>query len=194
MSSRRRSRHMARNHKRLAKPTKLNLVALMDIFTILVLFLIVNNGDVEVLQSDSKVTLPESVSEIRPSATLVIKITETDILLADRQVETVEEALAAPDGPLEALSEALNAAAIEKQEIADADDDEGIDEDNDAGMPIIIMGDRGTPYALLKRIMATCAETDYRDIALAVNSVPVTATPEQDTSLPPSATVSENTL
>ena len=190
MSSKRRSRRMARNHKRLAKPTKLNLVALMDIFTILVLFLIVNNGDVEVLQSDSKVTLPESVSEIRPTATLVIKITETDILLADRQVETVEEALAAPDGPLEALSEALNAAAIADQGDADADSDA----DEDAGRPIVIMGDRATPYALLKRIMATCAETDYRDISLAVNSVPVTATPGQDGSLPLSATDSASTL
>jgi biopolymer transport protein ExbD len=165
---------MARNHRRLAKPTKLNLVALMDIFTILVLFLIVNNGDVEVLQSDNKVVLPESVSEQRPTATLVIKITETDILLADRQVGTVQEALAASDGPLAALSEALNAAAAANQEIADVD--------NDAGMSIIIMGDRRTPYALLKRIMATCAETDYRDISLAVNSVPVSAVPAQDTS------------
>jgi biopolymer transport protein ExbD len=190
MSSTQRARRMARNHRRLAKPTKLNLVALMDIFTILVLFLIVNNGDVEVLQSDDKLVLPESVSEIRPIATLVIKITDTEILLADRQVGTVEEALAAPDGPLEALSEALNAAALANQEIADADNDD----DDDAGRPIIIMGDRATPYALLKRIMATCAETDYRDISLAVNSVPVTVTPAQDGSLPLSATDSASML
>jgi len=190
MSSTRRTRRMARNHRRLARPPKLNLVALMDIFTILVLFLIVNNGDVEVLQSDHKLALPESVSEIRPTATLVIKITDTDILFADRPLATVEEALAAPDGPLEALTEALNTAAMADQQFADADSEV----DDDRGMPIVIMGDRGTPYAILKRIMATCAETDYRDISLAVNSVPVTAAPSQDESLALSATFSASTL
>ncbi len=38
----------------------------MDIFTILVLFLMVNNGDVEVLQADRSLSLPESVSEQKP--------------------------------------------------------------------------------------------------------------------------------
>ena len=97
MSASMRSRRMARNHKRMARPAKLNLVALMDIFTILVLFLIVNNGDVEVLQTDKNITLPESVSEQRPEATLMIKVTPTDILLNDRAIASVEQALAADD-------------------------------------------------------------------------------------------------
>ena len=65
MSSSLRSRRMARNHKRMAQHPRLNLVALMDIFTILVLFLMVNSGDVEVLQSDPDISLPESLSEQR---------------------------------------------------------------------------------------------------------------------------------
>ncbi len=68
MSGSLRTRRMKRNHKRGAKPAKLNLVALMDIFTILVLFLMVNNGDVEILQSDKSIVLPESVSEQRPES------------------------------------------------------------------------------------------------------------------------------
>ena len=43
------------------------------------------------------------------------------------------------------------------------------------GRSIIIMGDQAMPYKLLKRIMSTCAASDYRDIALAVNSIPVAA-------------------
>jgi biopolymer transport protein ExbD len=58
MSSSLRARRMARNHRRLAQTPRLNLVALMDIFTILVLFLMVNNGDVEVLQPERNITLP----------------------------------------------------------------------------------------------------------------------------------------
>ena len=38
------------------------------------------------------------------------------------------------------------------------------------GRPVVIMGDQGMPYKLLKRIMTTCADSDYRDITLAVNT------------------------
>ncbi len=162
MSTRSRARRMARNHRRLKKPTRLNLVALMDIFTILVLFLIVNNGDVEVLQADKAVALPESISEERPKATLVIKLTDEQILLEDRPVTNVADSLEDNGEPLPQLAAALTGAAAFQEER----------EEDANGRPIVIMGDKDTPYALLKRVMATCAETDYRDIALAVNSVP----------------------
>ena len=55
MTATTRAKRMARNHRRMAQPARLNLVALMDIFTILVLFLIVNNSDVEVLQPDRRI-------------------------------------------------------------------------------------------------------------------------------------------
>ncbi len=163
MNGSQRSRRMARNHRRMARPAKLNLVALMDIFTILVLFLIVNNGDVEVLQSDRNLALPDSVSEQRPEAALVIKLTERDILLADRPVVSVDEALASGGESVDALAAALRTAARSGPATEDI---------ADSGRPIVIMGDRKTPYALLKRVMAACAETDFRDISLAVNSMP----------------------
>jgi len=175
MSATGRAKRMARNHRRLARPARLNLVALMDIFTILVLFLIVNNGDVEVLQADRRVALPESVSEQRPEATVVIKLTTSDILLEGRPVSTLDAALAAPGDTIAPLAAALEQAA--------AATPAAIDEDYANGRPVIVMGDRSTPYALLKRVMATCAATDYRDIALAVNSVPGDAPPPGDTTL-----------
>ena len=107
--------------------------------------------------------LPESVSEERPKATLVIKVTGEHILLEDRPVASVADALEDNGEPLPQLASALNSAAAFEDER----------EENANGWPVVIMGDKDTPYALLKRVMATCAETDYRDIALAVNSVPI---------------------
>ncbi|GAB5452824.1 MAG: hypothetical protein Hals2KO_31520 [Halioglobus sp.] len=175
MSSSARSRRMARNHKRMARPAKLNLVALMDIFTILVLFLIVNNGDVEILQSDKNVALPESISEQRPEAALVIKITQDDILLKGAPVSSVASALEGAEDSIEALANALSAAA--------ANAPTAIDEDHSHGRPITIMGDRSTHYAVLKKVMATCAASDFRDVSLAVNSVPLETTPAGETTL-----------
>lgn len=165
MSTSMRSRRMARNHRRMAAPPKLNLVALMDIFTILVLFLIVNNGDVEVLQSDKRVTLPESISEQRPEATLIIKVTEQQILVAERPVLRVDEALARESETLAELSNALSEASAQLPPLRG--------EAITVGRPVVVMGTQATPYALLKRVLASCAASPYRDVSLAVNSKPV---------------------
>ncbi|MEZ5571399.1 MAG: biopolymer transporter ExbD [Halioglobus sp.] len=164
MSTSPRARRMARNHKRMAGQPKLNLVALMDIFTILVLFLIVNNGDVEVLQSDRNITLPESVSEHKPELALTIKITSDDVIVEDLTVERIDTVLAQPEMLLTGLGEELQRRASLASPLSE--------QEEAVGRPVIIMGDQGTPYALLKRVMATCAQSGYRDISLAVNSKP----------------------
>tara|TARA_R110002110_G_scaffold415561_2_gene650905 strand:- start:117766 stop:118335 length:570 start_codon:yes stop_codon:yes gene_type:complete len=188
MSSSPKARRMARNHRRLQQQPRLNLVALMDIFTILVLFLMVNNGDVEVLQSDRDITLPESVSELRPEATVTVKVTASEILVDDRVAQSVAVALDAENPSLDGLSDALEQQAARSgplDETARA-----------AGRPIIIMGDVGMSYRLLKRIMMTCAAADYRDISLAVNSKPLApdALPEAAPGNDPSLVVSAVSL
>jgi len=37
------------------------------------------------------------------------------------------------------------------------------------GRPITIMGDKDTPYSVLKRIMDTCAKAEFNNISLAIN-------------------------
>jgi biopolymer transport protein ExbD len=165
-----RARRMARNHKRLSSSAKLNLVSLMDIFTILVFFLMVNNGDVEVLSSDKNITLPESVSEQKPEATLTIKISNQDIIVQGRKIATIEQALTQKGNSLSDLGKEL------EYQLARAPAPTELEEQ--IGRSVIIMGDHEMPYKLLKRIMTTCAQTDYRDISLAVNSVPPAAEEE----------------
>ncbi len=158
-----RSRRMARNHRRMQKPARLNLVALMDIFTILVLFLMVNNGDVEVLQPDRNIELPESVSEQRPVETITIKVSPQAISVQGKAVTTPQEAFVEGEEGIPALAEELAhfarlAGPLEEEQQAQ-------------GRPVIIMGDQSMPYELLTGIMKTCAAEDFRDISLAVNSV-----------------------
>lgn len=159
-----RARRMARNHRRIQRPTRLNLVALMDIFTILVLFLMVNNGDVEVLQSDKNITLPESISEQRPQESLTIKVSPDTILVQGRPVMAVEEALATDDTTLQALRSELQRHARLAGPLAE--------EDEARGRAVVVMGDETMPYELLQRILSSCSVEDYRDVSLAVSSVP----------------------
>jgi biopolymer transport protein ExbD len=168
MSAKMRARRMARNHKRLKQQPKLNLVALMDIFTILVLFLMVNNGDVEVLQPDPAVLLPESLSELRPELALTIKVGEQDIIVEGRPVQNVAAAIAQEEETLAGLALELDRHSALSEPLSEADMALG----TGVGRAVIIMGDRAMPYKLLKRVMATCAQKDYRDISLAVDSRP----------------------
>lgn len=165
MSKSSRARRMARNHRRMKQPARLNLVALMDIFTILVLFLIVNNSDVEVLQPDQRIALPDSVSEQRPDSTLVVRITERDIWVGQDRVMGVEQALDSPGQTLLPLAGTLGEVEIEASLLGDTA----------KGHAIVIMGDQSTPYALLKRVLATSAEAGFRDVSLAVDSRPLPA-------------------
>jgi len=164
MSTSLRAKRMARNHRRLRQQPRLNLVALMDIFTILVLFLMVNNGDVEVLQADRNIELPESVSEQRPQLALTIKVSAAAISVGGSRVALVEEALAQSQQTLPSLATELARLAALAPPLSD--------EQQGRGRPIVIMGSRDMSYDLLKRIMATCAASDFRDVSLAVNSVP----------------------
>ncbi len=167
-----RAKRMEKHHRRLNQAPKLNLVSLMDIFTILVFFLLVNSGDVEVLQTDKSIKLPASFSEEIPKENLVVLISATDVVVGGRAVGTLADLTASRGELFEPLQQELKYQAeragplTEKSQLA--------------GRPVTIMADQKIPYELLKKIMATCAAAEYRDISLAVTKkeLPANATGE----------------
>ena len=76
-----RAARMERHHQRHQRNVTLNLVALMDIFTILVFFLLVNSGEVQTLPNAKDLSLPESVAEQRARESVVVVVTEQDLLV-----------------------------------------------------------------------------------------------------------------
>lgn len=156
-----RARRMARHHRRMGKLPKLNLVSLMDIFTILVFFLLVNSSEVEVLSRDQDIKLPASVADQQPENSLLLVVGREQILVNGRAVGSVPEALGSDDERIETLAEELSYRSERARPLNELE--------QETGRSITIMGDRAIPYKLLKKIMATCADSDYRDIALAVD-------------------------
>ncbi|MFC3115692.1 ExbD/TolR family protein [Cellvibrio fontiphilus] len=155
-----RAKRMAKHHRRLKQGSKLNLVSLMDIFTILVFFLLVNSGDVEVLQTDKSIKLPASVSDQVPENNLLVLVTATQVVVAGQAVGSVQELLAAQGDQFEPLAKELKYHAQKAGPLAE--------KDQLTGRPVTVMADQKVPYQLLKKIMATCAAAEYRDISLAV--------------------------
>ncbi|OZY87806.1 RNA polymerase subunit sigma-70 [Cellvibrio mixtus] len=155
-----RAKRMAKHHRRLKQGSKLNLVSLMDIFTILVFFLLVNSGDVEVLQTDKSIKLPASFSEQVPENNLLVLISATDVVVAGRAVGSVADLLATEGDKFEPLAQELKYHAEKAGPLTE--------KNQLTGRPVTVMADQKVPYQLLKKVMATCAAAEYRDISLAV--------------------------
>jgi len=146
------------------KPAALNLVSLMDIFTILVFFLLINSGDVEILQQDDSLELPSSTSEKTPEETPLLMVNEEAIVLDGRAIAQLDSLELDDDNRLTALVEELAYLAARKTELSDRE--------QEFGLAITLMGDKEMPYELLKMLIKTCTSENYRDIAMAVNQVP----------------------
>ncbi len=155
-----RAKRMEKHHKRNKGAGSLNLVSLMDIFTILVFFLLVNSSDVETLPNTKDLQLPESIAEEKAKESVVIMISEEDILVQGVAVAKVADVLAKTSNDIPALREALKSQNDRVLRRAAQDDI--------AGREVTIMGDKDIPYRLLKKVMATCTESDYGQISLAV--------------------------
>lgn len=141
------------------KPPSLNLVSLMDIFTILVFFLMVNANEVEILETSTAIKLPDSVSEESPENRVSIEVSHDELLVQGQSIASVEDIMAEDSPHIEALIVAL--VAIKDAEKVTA---------GEAGK-VTIMGDKALPYALLKRVMLSCQTANFTRIALAVNQV-----------------------
>ncbi|WP_339719048.1 biopolymer transporter ExbD [uncultured Paraglaciecola sp.] len=158
-----RSLRMARHHKRMAKDSKLSLVSLMDIFTILVFFLMVNASEVQVLQNSKSVELPESTAQQAAKETLILMVNNNELILQGQKLADVQTILSQSEDIIPALATEL-AYQVNRTSNSAEKDAEG----NDIERAITIMGDKDIPYTLLKRIMQTCAQAGFTNISLAV--------------------------
>jgi biopolymer transport protein TolR len=136
----------------------MNLVALIDIFTILIFFLMSSTG-IEVLSTARAVKLPESTALKDPKQTIVITVSATEIVVDGRKVADVATAMASTEdliAPLKAELDVLSSRqTIRKENEAQA-------------KQVTIMGDKGIPYTLLRKVMYTAARANYSDVAFAV--------------------------
>ncbi len=160
MQMSKRALRMERHHRRTKKGSALSLVSMMDIFTILVFFLLVSSAETEVLPNPKEIRLPESAALEKARESVVVMVTDTQILVQGRPVTTVAAALAGDELVIAELKDALRQQTdrvLIQQAKADI-----------AAREVTILGDRELPYRLLKRVMASCTAAEFGQISLAV--------------------------
>jgi biopolymer transport protein ExbD len=142
------------------KITKMNLTSLMDVFTILVFFLLVNSGSVEILDTPKEVTLPESRVETKPRETVVIFVSPEEVLVQGKLVAYVDDILtdkASALDPIAARLAELKENVIGTNTLTVSTSQE-----------VTILADRSVPFTVIKTIMTTCTGEGFENVSLAV--------------------------
>ena len=164
MKMSRRAKRMERQHVRHGRGMALNLVSLMDIFTILVFFLLVNTSDGEILPTHKSVELPESISEQQPRVTVTLMVNKDNVLLHGQVISSVANIMKEQGSYSKVLQAAL---------IGLAGDRPAAPGNPDERREATIMGDKQIPFLLLKKVMASCTQAGFNRISLAVLQKPL---------------------
>ncbi len=150
-----RALRMDRHHRRRKNGGGLNLVALMDIFTILVFFLLVNSSDVQEVPGTRAVQLPESMAPTLVRDTITVMVTNEHILVQGDPVLSLQAARAAEGDVLPVLRTALEARLGARAATPGSNE-------------ITVLGDRTLSYSVLKKVMASAAAAGFSELSLAV--------------------------
>ncbi|MGB5585758.1 MAG: biopolymer transporter ExbD [Gammaproteobacteria bacterium] len=158
MKQNRRIKRMARSSKQ--KKASLNLVSLMDVFTILVFFLLVNSSSSDVMEPPKNIALPESVVDSKPRETVIVLVTEDNVLVQGDVVMTTAEVIESKDAIMEPIKQRLldqqkKVIGIKTKVIAQSKE-------------VTVLAHRSLPFKLLKKVMASCTSAGYGKISLAV--------------------------
>lgn len=154
MKTSRRARRIQRHYSRMHRAGGLNLVSLMDIFTILVFFLMVNSSDVKVMQQATDVALPVSTAENPGEETLLVEVSGDSIRVQGREVARLTDGESG-EPRIAGLFDELTYQSGKQKEAPEN------------GFKITVMADRGTEYRVLRRVMQTCVDADFRQVRLA---------------------------
>ncbi len=137
----------------------MNLVALIDVFTILIFFLLSSATGVESLMSPKAVDLPLALADKVPKATVLLVVAGDDIIVDGRRIASVAQVMAAPEDTIPALKAELDVLGTRTAVRAENKADQ---------QAVTIMADKQMPYSLLRKVMFTCARANFADVSFAV--------------------------
>ena len=156
MTSYRIKRHRQRRHG----ANHFALIPFIDMMTILVVFLLAHTAEVDILPNTKNISIPQSLSDRKPSAAVVVMVTKDSLYVDGKPVGTVAELVANP-GPVFAP---LKAALMAQSDLILR----GAQKTDISKREVTIMGDKSTPYSVLKKIMLTCSDAEYGKVSFAV--------------------------
>jgi biopolymer transport protein ExbD len=144
---------MERNNRK-GEGLGLNLIPMMDVLTVLVLFLLFHSFNGEM--PEQRIELPVSVVETRPRETLAIVVNPEAVMIHGAPVVRTSELYEDRIGTVVQIKERLE--ELEREVGITAPESK----------EITLLADKTIPFKVLKKIMSTCTASGYGRISLAV--------------------------
>ena len=153
-------RRLRREHK--ADSAGMMLTSLMDIFIVLVLYLLVNQGTGVELDPPENVVLPASGVDTAPRQSVVIVLSDRDVRVQGQAVVSMADVIGSDEleiAPIRLAIEQIKAEAEKRP------DQMGLHTE------VTIVADQGVPFKVLKKIMLSSSKAGYGKISFAVNQL-----------------------
>lgn len=194
----RRAKRMMRNHNRRKQTRSLMLVSLMDIFTILVFFLLVNTST-DTDPFPDLPYLPLSTSQQPGEQTIQIIADENTILVNNNVVIADISAWLQPETPaqLEAANDApLITALVQRRVAAESAATSSASASNDAqatpDLTVTLLADKALPYSVIDKINRSASEAGFTTVSHGTRKQPVTNTQPPVSSVPAATPTTSN--
>ena len=160
MNQNRRIKRMSRDSKGNGGSGSLNLVSLMDVFTILVFFLLVNSSSSDVMEPPKNIKLPDSSVEAKPRETVIVMITPEQVLVQGQPVISTQEVIDSKTAIIEEVKQRL---LLQKKKVMGIST-KTVSQSNE----VTVLAHRTVPFHLMKKVMASCTSAGYGKISMAV--------------------------
>ena len=152
MKSSHKIRRIERQYLQGSRTVPINIVSMIDIFAILVFYLLVSIAAVEMRPNPDNLQLPKSTSSDRPREATQLMVTQKEIMLNNVFVMNTADALAAN---VDVLPELENQLEQKVELLPDARTNQMTRGD------INILADKQIPYSLLKKVMTTSGKARF---------------------------------
>jgi biopolymer transport protein ExbD len=142
----------------------LRLTSMIDMFTILLVFLLHSfSAEGEIMSVSQDLRLPESTAKKPPKATPILVVTNEWLILDGKPVEKFANVVQQKDVTIGKLGRQLLEIKAFSEDLGQLDSNMGFKGS------ITIQGDREIPFEVLKKIMFTCGQVGFNNMLLAVH-------------------------
>jgi len=140
----------------------LNLTSMMDMFTIILVFLLKTySTEGQLIHPSEYLTLPKSTIKTMPEVALDVAVSKEWIFVNNEPIENIATVVAQPGLIIETLQAELLKYANEAKRMEEK-----------YGIPfsgkVTIQGDKDIPYRVMVKVMATCGRAEFPNMRLAV--------------------------
>lgn len=136
------------------------MVPLMDVFTILVFFLLVNSTASDVMEPPDSISLPASYVDSKPRETVAVMVTEKEILVQGEAVISTAEIMQTTETEIEAIMSRL----LEQQNRVIGISERTVSDSTE----VTVLAHKTIPFEILRKILSSCTHAGYEKISLAV--------------------------